>query len=393
MNRLRIAFHLMGQSGWTAGNVYLRNLLLALTRHAKDAVEPYLLGPASAREDMKGYADLVGPSRHALYRRAPRWSLPWAMDAAARRLLSRDSLMERALRARRIQVLFGPLLMRRCPGVAALSWIPDFQHLRLPEMFSAKERRERDRAFRATARQADRVVVMSHAVRMDFEAFAPEYAHKARVLHPVSFVPPSLREGDPRPLLVRYALPEKFVYFPGQVWRHKNHEGLLQALDILKRRGIAVVVVCSGNREDYRHPTHFAELLEKARKWHVDQCVLWLGLVPYEHVLLLMRQSLCVLNPSLFEGWGMSAAEARAVGKRALLSDIPAHREQNVPGAVFFDPRNPADLADKLAAMWQGGAPGPDVGLERSALRNASELRDYAQSFVTLAQEAVDSLP
>jgi len=44
------------------------------------------------------------------------------------------------------------------------------------------------------------------------------------------------------------------------------------------------------------------------------------------------------LNPSRFEGFGMSVAESKSLGKRVLASDLGLLREQAAPGAVYFDP-------------------------------------------------------
>jgi glycosyltransferase involved in cell wall biosynthesis len=73
-----------------------------------------------------------------------------------------------------------------------------------------------------------------------------------------------------------------------------------------------------------------------------------LGRVPYADVVGLMRASTAVLNPSLFEGWSTTVEEAKSLGKRVLLSDIPVHREQDPPGGLYFDPHAPEALAGAI---------------------------------------------
>ncbi|MDQ4147098.1 MAG: glycosyltransferase, partial [Pseudomonadota bacterium] len=121
---------------------------------------------------------------------------------------------------------------------------------------------------------------------------------------------------------------------------------------------------------------------------------LYLGMLPREHVLLLRRQSICVLNPSLFEGWGLSVAEAQAVGKRVLVSDIPPHREQDPPGALYFDPADHEALARRMAQIWYEAAPGPDVALEAAArASHQPALRAYGEAFLAVVREAVEERP
>ncbi len=95
--------------------------------------------------------------------------------------------------------------------------------------------------------------------------------------------------------------------------------------------------------------------------------VIWLGVVPRPDVFRLMRQSVCVMNPSKFEGLGLSVGESKSLGKRVLVSDIGPLREQAAPGAVYFDPSDAGDLEAKLEAVWTSTPSGPDRELEAAA--------------------------
>jgi glycosyltransferase involved in cell wall biosynthesis len=142
---------------------------------------------------------------------------------------------------------------------------------------------------------------------------------------------------------------------------------------------------------DYRHPGYFADLWVEVSKLNIRDQIVYLGLVPHDDVLMLMRQSVCVLNPSLFEGWGMTVEEARSLGKRVILSNISTHHEQKVPKAVFFDPMDYEDLASKLAEMWQDTPPGPDLKLEQDAKESLSErIETNAKSFMRIVREVVN---
>jgi hypothetical protein len=91
---------------------------------------------------------------------------------------------------------------------------------------------------------------------------------------------------------------------------------------------------------------------------------------------------------------GLSVAEALALGKRVLMSDLPVLREQKVPNAVYFDPADPQDLAEKMGAIWQSAPMGPDLELEASA--RASQIirqQSYGLEFLNLAHEAISSAP
>jgi glycosyltransferase involved in cell wall biosynthesis len=387
-DNLRIAFHVLGNAGWIAGPNYVRGLFAALRERFGSELGLYMLAP-EGQDGAGDFSRAVRADALLEYRTHRPWTAPWALDRAAQRLLARDLAKENVLRAQGIQVLFGMQLAFESPKLATLSLIPDFQHVHLPEMFSAAELEYRDRAYAATARRATRVIVFGETVRKDFAAFAPKQAGKARALPPVSIVPEAVYSEPIAPLLERLHLPDKFIYLPNQFWKHKNHATAFQAVRILRGRGMDVALVCSGFPGDYRHPEYFGELWQKLSEWDVRGQVIFVGQVAHDDVLRLMRQSVCVLNPSRFEGWGITVDEARSVGKQVVISDIPAHREQNPPRATYFDPNNAEELAQKLSVIWRETPAGPDAALEAEARKaQPGRVRAYAEAFEKVAREA-----
>lgn len=157
---------------------------------------------------------------------------------------------------------------------------------------------------------------------------------------------------------------------------------------MLADRAVHPHLVCTGLPHDYKKPAHFAELLRLVAESGLHEQVIFLGLVPIDHVKALMRQAVCVLNPSLFEGWSSTVEEAKSLGKRLLLSDLPVHREQNPPGALFFDPQDPRDLALKLETVWREWSPGPDLHLETMAREALPvRLRQFGEAFLNIVSE------
>jgi glycosyltransferase involved in cell wall biosynthesis len=292
---------------------------------------------------------------------------------------------------RHVDVLLGEILRESVPGVSTLSWLPDFQHVHFPAFFTAVECKARDEIFRHAGRVSNRLIVMSKAVLADLKEFDEDAAAMARVVPIAAVPPPELRAGDPYRIAEAYGLPERFVYVPNQMWQHKNHLAALKTVKMLADGGGTVFAVFSGKMEDYRDPSYVARVLSCAESLGVSKRVRFLGEIPREHVIALMRRSLCVVNPSLFEGYGLSMDEARCLGKRVLVSDIPAHREQCYAEAEYFDPFNLQDFAEKLARVWREASPGPDPQREVAALREAAIRQQIcAARFEAVVRETVD---
>jgi len=162
----------------------------------------------------------------------------------------------------------------------------------------------------------------------------------------------------------------------------------LQALTLLQTRAPDFTVVCTGNTNDYRNPLYFGRLLSKISAAGLRDRFIVLGYVPYEHTFALMRQSLAVLQTSLFEGWSTSVEEALSLGKRVIASDLPVHREKALPCADFFDPNDAEALAEALVHVAATATAGQDRKLEEMARSLLSErTRACAELFLEIAGE------
>jgi glycosyltransferase involved in cell wall biosynthesis len=143
---------------------------------------------------------------------------------------------------------------------------------------------------------------------------------------------------------------------------------VLVALKELKSNNIDVVVVASGNPVDGRNPAYPTTVLETVMRYGLEDSFRFLGLIPYEHIMPLMRGALAVINPSLFEGWSTTVEEAKSLGVPLLLSDIGVHREQASGVAQFFDPHVPHALATCMEVAWKNIDLAQRPAMEASAI-------------------------
>lgn len=239
-------------------------------------------------------------------------------------------------------------------GIKTLGWIPDFQHLHLPEFHSSKECKQRDTLFKRLASHCDAIVVSSQAAFDDLKKFAPEAVDKTAVLHFVPDIDTSKIAGlSISELEEKYGFRRPYFYVPNQFWKHKNHKTVVAAMAKLNFDGVCPNVVFSGNTHDYRNPSHFDDLLMEVERLGVRDFFKVLGVIPYEDLLSLMRHSTALINPSLFEGWSSTVEEAKALDKEIILSNIPVHLEQNPSKARYFSPLDADALAQHMQCMLQ----------------------------------------
>lgn len=379
----RVAFTVFGGDGWTGGINYLRNLISALAELPGKPVEPVLF--VAPETPAQALAEIVP------HLAQPPVVVPgWAGERAtrARRLwhsavLQDDQVSQAAFAQQRIDVVFVHAAWYGLRfALPTLAWIADFQHRHLPHMFSAANRLRRDLGYAALSRCATALMLSSQDARADCERFYPRSRGKTWVLPFAVRTDPQVPQADAAAVARRHGLPERFVYLPNQLWKHKNHLGLLQALHLLRQRGVPVVVAASGSPQDSRNPGHPQHVLDMAQQLGLAQSFRFLGLIPYADLMPLMRASLAVVNPSLFEGWSTPVEEAKALGVPLLLSHLAVHREQTAGSdTLYFDPHSPAAMADALAQAWARPA-GDRAAREAAALqRYRADRQQFAQAF------------
>lgn len=150
----------------------------------------------------------------------------------------------------------------------------------------------------------------------------------------------------------KYRIPGDFIFYPAQLWAHKNHCTIIGALQELKmRRGQPIHAVFSGtDRGNRRYVEQLAEDAGVANQIH------FLGHVPGEELPELYRQALALVMPTYFGPTNIPPIEAFLLRTPVLYPDLPGLRDQ-VDGAAFlFDPDSPVSLADAIVELTHADA-------------------------------------
>lgn len=383
---IRVGILFNHDEGWVGGLNYIKNLIHSVHQSSVAAVRITLfVGKGFSpqlRKSLEVYADII--ETPLMTRRHP-FRILWSLT---RRIFKSDMILEWGLSRYKVDVFShsNVFYLQRIPSV---NWIPDFQHIHLPAMFSEKERNQRNHFFLTLLRNSDLVIVSSRDSLKDLTKFSPEYASKARVLNFVPQPKRSLLEYDPerdRQVLEKYSLPAKYFYLPNQFWKHKNHSVAFAALKGLKSRGMNLTLVCSGNMSDYRNRSHTDSLVTYSHTHQLD--IRFLGMIDYDDVILLMKNARATLNPSLFEGWSSTVEESKCLGAAMILSDIPVHREQNPSRSYFFNPSSPTELATLLEELSNTASDPTESPVDKTW---EERTRRFGEQYVAIIEEAMQN--
>lgn len=380
---MHIGLNLVGDKNWMGGIIYTKNLIHALNSLPEEERREMRITLVAYPNNVE-FARQIEPLVEEIYPATVGFR---GIKFFPKRL---QPLFGKMANPRGFDFLF-PVIDPYGYSFPYAAWIPDFQHVHLPELFTRKVLRYRERFFRGIALNSPLVVLSSRMALKDFETLYPECAGRARVLNFASQAEPGYFTADPGQVQRKYHLPDRFFLVSNQFWKHKNHAVVIEALANLKEQGKHPVVVCTGNTEDFRNPDYFDSIVRKVEGQGIAGQFHILGLIPRSDQIQLMRRCLAVIQPSQFEGWSTVVEDARTLGKPVLLSDFPVHLEQNPPGSRYFAPTDAEQLADVMAAAMELLDPGPDLKAEDAARKNnAHSMVDFARNFLAIAKEACD---
>lgn len=275
------------------------------------------------------------------------------------------------------------------PGTPIVSVIYDLQYLYYPQFFTPEERLSRDKTFRDACRLADRLVCISDYVRgtvLEHGDVAPEKVHTVHLSPAIqckALPPESVEE-----VLGRFNLAnDRFLLYPANFWRHKNHMMLLTAFGMYRNQHPEsdlklVLTGASVGRMGY--------LQEAVRTMGLQDWVVMPGFLPDDAFVSLLQSCRALIFPSLYEGFGMPVLEAMAAGKPVLCSNLTSLPEVAGDAALYFDPRKPAEICEAIERIES------DPELRDSLIEKGDErvnafgnAEDMARKYLAIFQDVV----
>ncbi len=130
------------------------------------------------------------------------------------------------------------------------------------------------------------------------------------------------------------SIPKPFIVYTGNLYPHKNIPVLIRAVELAK---IDLKVVCARSVFEKRLP--------------ISSRVQYLGRLTDEQLVDLYHRALAFVFPSLIEGFGLPGLEAMAAGLPVIAARASCLPEIYGDAALFFDPHDPVDLADKIQSL------------------------------------------
>jgi glycosyltransferase involved in cell wall biosynthesis len=248
-------------------------------------------------------------------------------------------------------VLYTPSPVLRCfnsrkPTVLTMH---DIQHVHHPEFFSWPRRLSRNITYGLSARHVSYLQANSQYTKKDFLAHFPELSPEQIEVIPVGVnVERFATLNGSSDVRERYDLPERFLFYPAQLWPHKNHITVLRALkQVENKNGLKIPLVLTGG--EYAAASKVFRFVSDQSMEYVRH----LGKVPSQDMVGLYHKAAFVIAAGLHESSSAPTLEAAAAGTPVIASRIPPFEELGqVLQLSLFDPLDVDGLARLIFDLW-----------------------------------------
>lgn len=221
-------------------------------------------------------------------------------------------------------------------------------------------------------RRATRIIVPSQFVAKDIDKKYPFTKEKTVVTYEASEPP---IEGGARKLK---GVNEPFILHVGSPFPHKNVERLVEAFAVLKQKHPKLQLVLAGKKEQY-----FEKLETLAKRSPAYKDIVFTGFVSDPELKWLYQHAEAYALPSLSEGFGLVGLEAMVHGCPLISSNATCLPEIYGDAALYFDPKDTTDIANKLDAMLS------DKSLQKSLVKNGY-VRIKKYSWKRMAEQTLE---
>ena len=226
-------------------------------------------------------------------------------------------------------------------NIPKVTSIHDLQHQHYPHYFNYLQIKYREFMYNLTIDKSTKIQASTNFIRKDIKKIYPTINKNKIVV---------INEGVSNEFKsCSYNLKKNsFIFFPAQLWKHKNHITVLKALKFIKdKHNINIKLIMVGSKfSGYKEILYFIN-----KNKHLD--LEYLGKVSFKKILKLYKNCRFLISPALYESSSIPILEASKVGRPIIASRSKSNQEIGKKFRVnFFNTNDYKDLAKLIFQLW-----------------------------------------
>lgn len=239
--------------------------------------------------------------------------------------------------------------------------VHDLIFLRYPAFYNAVDVSIYKTKVRSACLRADKVIAISEQTAQDIVDFLNIERRKIDVVyqgcHPD--FKKVVTQAEKERIKATYNLPDRYILNVGTIEKRKNIIILIDALALLPKSAQLPLVIMG------RKSPYMQKVIERARQRDVLDKIFFLHDARFQDFPAIYQQATMFVYPSLFEGFGIPLVEAIASNIPVITSRGSCFLETAGPDALYIDPLQAEDLAEKFQMVIRGDSQTKE-GIEKS---------------------------
>lgn len=248
----------------------------------------------------------------------------------------------------RVQVFFSPAhyAPRFCPAPFVVT-IHDLSYFYYPKEFLKKDLYQLKNWTKYSVEKSAKVIAVSKTTKKDLMKWYQIPDEKIEVIY--NGFKKTSGNCLPHEALAKWGKLKikNYLLYVGTIQPRKNLNALIEAFNLFQKNHPDFKLVIAGKKGWL-----YEEIFNLVEKLGLKEKVIFTGYVPDDELAALYKNAFCLIMPSLYEGFGLPILEAMAYSCPVISSFNSSLPEVGGEAALYFDPKNPQDLLDKINELF-----------------------------------------
>lgn len=203
-------------------------------------------------------------------------------------------------------------------SIPTVTNLHDIQHMHYPKLFNFSERCRRDFSYLNTAKYSTKIIASLSFIKNDLKKkFKFLNLKKIKVIN----AGVDLKKYNYK----KKSKKKNFIFFPAQLWPHKNHLLVLKAfknyLNKSKKKNKLYLSGKSFNEKSQK----ILDMISSIDKNYIK----YLGPISHNSLLKMYKSSICTICPAIYEASALPMLESFSMKTYVMISDINQHLEES----------------------------------------------------------------
>ena len=188
-------------------------------------------------------------------------------------------------------------------------------------------------------------------------------------------------------ILKKFGISKKYLFYPAQLWPHKNHVRILEALRYLKKKNMDLQLVFTASSKSVNEQFGIEYILKRiAKDSGIEDDLIITGYLDDVEMKTLYLNAFAMIMPQLIPEPCIPLVEAMGLKCPVITSNIPGLKDQIYDCGVLVDPYDIKSIAEGIESLLEDQVRNRYI---REGFNKFNSLKDELQMLYSVVENKV----